>query len=245
MVKRISEKPNFAAGLQNAGGEIDYPALLRAPSMTTTQRDALTPVNGMIIYNSTLNRHQVRRNGAWNSIIDGADTIDNATMWRGVTLSTALAAPSDLDFPRFSSSTGFWELTQIGPAWTSWTPTLKQGVSTNIAKTINYAKYLTIGKLVICEVRIAPTAAGTAGSDVQLTVPVAEATSTTFPVGSGSLTLGANKLKVIVLLNGGSGVFTFRRVDDATTTSNAGTSPSVAVANSGDLLFFHAMYEAA
>jgi hypothetical protein len=37
--------------------------------MNTTQRDALTAVNGMIIYNSTLNKFQGYENGAWTSFI--------------------------------------------------------------------------------------------------------------------------------------------------------------------------------
>lgn len=35
------------------------------PRLTTTQRDALTPTNGMVIYNSTTNKLQVRAAGAW------------------------------------------------------------------------------------------------------------------------------------------------------------------------------------
>lgn len=41
--------------------------------LTTTQRDNLTPVNGMEIYNSTLNKFQLRENGAWISI--GSQTL--------------------------------------------------------------------------------------------------------------------------------------------------------------------------
>jgi hypothetical protein len=37
--------------------------------MTTTQRNALTAVNGMLIYNSTLNKFQGREGGAWVSLI--------------------------------------------------------------------------------------------------------------------------------------------------------------------------------
>jgi hypothetical protein len=37
--------------------------------MTTTQRNALTAVNGMILYNSTLNKVQVYEGGAWASVI--------------------------------------------------------------------------------------------------------------------------------------------------------------------------------
>lgn len=37
----------------------------RTNSLTTTQRNALTPANGDIIYNSTLTRIQVYQNGVW------------------------------------------------------------------------------------------------------------------------------------------------------------------------------------
>jgi len=37
--------------------------------MTTAQRDALTAVNGMILYNTTLNKVQVYEGGAWASVI--------------------------------------------------------------------------------------------------------------------------------------------------------------------------------
>lgn len=37
--------------------------------MTTTQRNALTAVNGMLLYNSTLNKFQGYENGAWTSLI--------------------------------------------------------------------------------------------------------------------------------------------------------------------------------
>jgi len=39
-----------------------------APRMTTTQKNALTPVNGMQVYDSTLNRMQGYINGAWGSM---------------------------------------------------------------------------------------------------------------------------------------------------------------------------------
>lgn len=42
---------------------------LLLPRMTTVQRDALTAVNGMLIYNSTLNKFQGYENGVWVSLI--------------------------------------------------------------------------------------------------------------------------------------------------------------------------------
>ncbi|EQB62704.1 MAG: hypothetical protein RBG1_1C00001G0283 [candidate division Zixibacteria bacterium RBG-1] len=38
---------------------------LIVPRMTTAQRDALTAVNGMIIYNTTTNQFNFREAGAW------------------------------------------------------------------------------------------------------------------------------------------------------------------------------------
>ncbi len=40
---------------------------LKIPSLTTTQRDALTPAAGMIIYNSTTTQFQKYENGAWRA----------------------------------------------------------------------------------------------------------------------------------------------------------------------------------
>ena len=42
---------------------------VQLPSLTTTQRDALTAANGMIVYNSTLNKFQGYENGAWANLI--------------------------------------------------------------------------------------------------------------------------------------------------------------------------------
>ena len=37
--------------------------------LTTTEKTALTPVNGMIIYDSTLNKFQGYENGSWVNLI--------------------------------------------------------------------------------------------------------------------------------------------------------------------------------
>lgn len=41
---------------------------LLLPRMTTTQRDALTPANGMLIYNTTLNKFQGYENSTWMNL---------------------------------------------------------------------------------------------------------------------------------------------------------------------------------
>jgi hypothetical protein len=41
---------------------------LQAPTLTTVQRDALTAVVGMVIYNSTTATMQAYANGAWRNL---------------------------------------------------------------------------------------------------------------------------------------------------------------------------------
>lgn len=42
---------------------------LLIPRLTTTQKNALTAVNGMVCYDSTLNKFQGYENGAWTNLI--------------------------------------------------------------------------------------------------------------------------------------------------------------------------------
>ena len=44
---------------------VTFGASFTIPSLTTTERDALTAANGMLIYNSTLNKFQGYENSAW------------------------------------------------------------------------------------------------------------------------------------------------------------------------------------
>lgn len=48
--------------------EIAGTRALLIPRLTTAQRGALTPTNGMMIYNSTTNQFQVYENGAWRTM---------------------------------------------------------------------------------------------------------------------------------------------------------------------------------
>jgi hypothetical protein len=65
----------FADGTRNAAkiiitdGANHY---LQVPQLTTTQRDALTPVNGMIIYNSTTVQFERYQGGAWGAFGGGS-----------------------------------------------------------------------------------------------------------------------------------------------------------------------------
>jgi hypothetical protein len=49
--------------------ELEVGQYLLLPLLTTSQRDNLTPSNGMLIYNTTLNKFQGYENGAWANLI--------------------------------------------------------------------------------------------------------------------------------------------------------------------------------
>jgi hypothetical protein len=58
-------------------------------------------------------------------------------------------------------------------AWTSYTPTLTQ--SSAIAKTVDYSRYTRRGRLITWQALVSPTAVGSAGSQINLTLPVTAA----------------------------------------------------------------------
>lgn len=72
----------------------------------------------------------------------------------------------------------------LGPpdvAWTSYTPTLTQ--SGAVTKTVSYAKYTRVGRLVVASCRLAVTGTGTAGQPVAVGLPVASVANDR-PIGS-------------------------------------------------------------
>lgn len=74
-------------------------------------------------------------------------------------------------------------------AWTTYTPQVDQGASTNIAKSAGFvAKYRRMGSLVAVILRIAMNGAGTAGSAVTVSLPLTHANITNDPpVGGGAI----------------------------------------------------------
>lgn len=64
----LNNSGNVGIGTTNPQGALDVSSTSGAfivPRMTTAQRDALTAVNGMIVYNTTTNQFNFRENGAW------------------------------------------------------------------------------------------------------------------------------------------------------------------------------------
>jgi hypothetical protein len=63
------------------------------------------------------------------------------------------------------------ELAPLFAAWTSWTPTIGQGVNTNITKTVAFGTYVRVGKLVIWHLSLTITGAGVSASPIVFSYP--------------------------------------------------------------------------
>lgn len=117
----------------------------------------------------------------------------------------------------------------FGP-WTSYTPTLAQGASSDISKNIDYAKYLQVQNLVICHVQMRPTGTGTAGSAITITLPVTAASALDwqfYGVG-GYYDNGSAFYPGFVSLNSTTKAQLFRA--DGNPLSAIGSNPNIAVA---------------
>lgn len=117
----------------------------------------------------------------------------------------------------------------IGGPWSSYSPTLAQGVSTNITKTVTHAKYLEIGNFGFCQVRLDITGAGTSGSAVTITTPWTMA-ETNLTIGSGTyIDTGTAFYRGGVQQLSSTTVTIVR--DSASSGNGVGSSPAFAVAN--------------
>jgi hypothetical protein len=153
-----------------------------------------------------------------------------ATQWTaGLTDNTALPAAT---------------LNRIGAAWESWTPTITQGAT--LTKTVGYAKYTQINKLVVAHMICTITSAGTGGSTFSCSLPIAAASADAPYFGSnGAATFydaSTTVSYVLAIHMGNSSIINF--VYSATGGNYFGNVPGITAAN-GDVLSFTINYEAA
>jgi hypothetical protein len=130
-------------------------------------------------------------------------------------------------------------MNSIGAAWESYTPTLTQSVT--VTKTVNYAKYCQINKLIVVDVHMTCTGAGTAGNAVLVGLPITAASVTGRNIGALWLyDASTNTLYncASILNNSTTAKFLYQ------TGSEWGISPNLALANT-DQISFQFCYEAA
>lgn len=130
-------------------------------------------------------------------------------------------------------------LAKLG-AWTSYTPSLQQGG--NVSKTVTYARYIKLGRLVIAEVYLQVTGSGSSSTAIEVGLPVTAAQSIvstgTFRVFDASVP--TNRTGIAVLANTGevSGL-----MDNVT--NYMGAAGFTAALASGDSVIVNVTYEAA
>lgn len=129
----------------------------------------------------------------------------------------------------------WWTVGRAITTATSHTPTLAQGASTNISKTLTVSEYAIVNG--VCEwwFLITATAAGTAGSGITLTLPVNSAQATLLtPVGGGFV----NDISGSTYDTGAWCIFDNDQilfVAGESTTAAWGQTPNIALAN-GDVM---------
>lgn len=150
----------------------------------------------------------------------------------------------EADTNRIMMSTGLSWIVESQP-WTAWTPQVDAG-TTNIAKTVLYAKYCIAAGMVTAQAQLSITGSGTAGSVIVCSVPVpmTGAYSLGNTVGLGSATFSdAFSVQYNAVVVPFSGNLRFVR-DEAPYGSWFGADPNVTVSVS-DFLTFTAIYEMA
>lgn len=131
-----------------------------------------------------------------------------------------------------------------GGAWTSYTPQVDQGASTNIAKTVTYGKYARYGRMITFTFYLAITASGTGGSKVTVTLPVTAA-GTQGVIGAGIILDGSVGSADTGSWRGASTTTVqFESSVASVAPQGWGANPSIALAN-GDTLIGSITYEAA
>lgn len=93
-------------------------------------------------------------------------------------LTDTFAAKAPLASPTFTGNAALPSTTKVngtsdlGAAWTAWTPTVTAEGGTLTSYTVNSAAYIQIGKTVMARFDITITNAGTGNSSLQVTAPV-------------------------------------------------------------------------
>lgn len=129
-------------------------------------------------------------------------------------------------------------------AWTTFTPTLTQ--SATVTKTVTYARYTKIGRLVIAQVALAVTGAGTASNAVLIGLPVAALNSAAIEdIGTGHIFDASAVLVYKGHATYASTTTIQLRPSSTTTTGVLGADTFTAALASGDEIGYSVTYEAA
>ena len=125
----------------------------------------------------------------------------------------------------------------LATAWVSYTPTIAQGASTNISKTVTTARYLRVGTLLFVNMYLQITGAGTANNAITVSLPsgITMSQNHFFILGNGQYNDASVQRYPCGPYYQTSTTITMRRTDQAPV-DDIGRDPNIAVA-SGDEIF--------
>jgi hypothetical protein len=179
-----------------------------------------------------------------------AITIENEVVWvtahtGGATTATILRAQEGTSAVAHNSGVA-WQhgptAFDLGTDWTSYTPTLTQ--SATVTKTMTYAKYVKVGRMVTVQGVLAVTGTGTASQPIIIGLPVTSASSlTSQTIGTGyvlDVSAGAQYLAHAIFATATS---IYLLPSTGTAGSALGSSVMTAALASGDTVAINVTYE--
>jgi hypothetical protein len=135
-----------------------------------------------------------------------------------------------------------FELVDPWGQWTSYTPTL--GQPGNVTKTVTYARWMRIGRLIVCRVQMVSTAVGITANAITVSLPVTAAVAGPFVGEFGAVDTGTANYFGIAYLNSTTTVAGLHTSGSGA--GNAiGTGTAAFALASGDVVYASFMYEAA
>lgn len=179
----------------------------------------------------------------------GTMTMTNKTLTSPV-LNVSVSGTAFLDDDSFATATATTfgstesikayidaQVATVGPAWSTWTPIITQGVGVTFTQTI--AKYVQIGKVTIVTCNLAVTSAGTGGQVITISNLPVTILGSPRSLGSGTVTNTgtASYSADVQVTTGTTVVFIGFNQGQA-----VGAAPNFALAN-GDVISFMIMYE--
>ena len=201
------------------------------PGVCTFSTRPTAPYEGQMIYETDTDNMYVWSGTAWVLLPPTA-----SPTFTGVPAAPTAAAGTNTTQ---LATTAF--VTALGAAWTSYTPVITQGVT--LTKTVGYAKYTQINKLVICHVTCTITSAGTINQVLTSTLPLTAAYSDAPYFGcNGTATFydASTATPYVLGVHSAAGYITF--VGIAAGGNYWGAIPAVTAANT-DVLSFIISYE--
>jgi hypothetical protein len=183
------------------------------PGVCTSTTRPGTPYTGQIIYETDTGYLRVWDGSAWDYLSQKQDGTTNLPV------------------------------SDIGKAWTSYTPTVTQGTTT-FGLTVWYAKYSQINKTVIVNYGVSiSSGTGQASNPVKVSLPVTAATATNYGLGNAWLyDSSANTAYSLVAINNSTTTCTF--TGDSTQGNSFGDIPAIQL-TTNDQIRGAFMYEAA